>query len=242
MPWLTLAHAEREDLAAFLESLSPQQWQAPTLCGRWNVRQVAAHAISFDELGAGEMVRRFMRGRLNTDRINELGVAEQADRSPEQLVALLRRYATPHGLTAGFGGRVALTDNMIHQQDIRRVLDAPRTIPPERLRVALDFTRYSPTIRGAWTVRGLRLVATDLEWSHGDGPVMAGEGEALLMAMAGRQDALEDLSGPVGQTRRSDVSISALGNDADLRRYFCKKVFERISEKVCEWGLDRSYL
>ena len=146
--------AEREDFAAFLETLSPEQWEAPTLCDRWNVRQVAAHAISFDELGAGEMVRRFMRGRLNTDRINEVGVADYADRSPEQLVALLRRYATPHGLTAGFGGRVALTDNMIHQQDIRRVLDAPRTILPERLRVALDFTRYSPTIRGAWTVRG----------------------------------------------------------------------------------------
>ena len=156
---------------------------------------MVAHAISFDELGAGEMVRRFMRGRLNTDRINEVGVADYADRSPEQLVALLRRYATPHGLTAGFGGRVALTDNMIHQQDIRRVLDAPRTIPPERLRVALDFTRYSPTIRGAWTVRGLRLVATDLGWSHGDGPAVDGPGEALLMAMAGRKDALKDLSG-----------------------------------------------
>jgi uncharacterized protein (TIGR03083 family) len=196
VPWLTLARHEREDFASFLESLTPKQWEAPTLCDRWNVRQVAAHAISFDELGGGELVRRFVRGRLNTDRINELGVADYADRSPEQLVALLRRYATPHGLTAGFGGRVALTDNMIHQQDIRRVLDAPRAIPSERLRVALDFTRYSPTIRGAWTVRGLRLVATDLEWSYGDGPVVGGPGEALLMAMAGRKDALKDLNGP----------------------------------------------
>ena len=89
--WLDLARAEREDFAAFLETLSPEQWEAPTLCDRWNVREVAAHAISFDELGGGEMVRRFMQGRLNTDRINEVGVADYADRSPEQFVALLRR-------------------------------------------------------------------------------------------------------------------------------------------------------
>lgn len=50
MPWLDLAQAEREDFAAFLESLTAEQWEAPTLCDRWNVRQVAAHAISFDEL------------------------------------------------------------------------------------------------------------------------------------------------------------------------------------------------
>lgn len=196
MPWLNLARDEREDFAAFLESLKPQQWDAPTLCDQWNVRQVAAHAISFDGLGRGDMVRRFVRGRFNADRINALGVADYADRSSEQLVALIRQYATPHGLTAGFGGRTALSDNMIHQQDIRRALDLPRTIPTDRLRVALDFTRFSPTIRGAWKARGLQLVATDLDWSFGGGAAVRGPGEALLMAMAGRPDALKNLTGP----------------------------------------------
>jgi uncharacterized protein (TIGR03083 family) len=196
VPWLELARAERGDFAAFLESLSPEQWQAPTLCDEWNVREVAAHAISFDELGPGELVRRFLSGLLIVDRINDVGVADYADRSPEQLVALIRAYARPHGLTAGFGGRIALTDNMIHQQDIRRALGIPRTIPPERLLVALDFSLYAPTIRGAWRARGLRLVATDGGWSHGGGPEVRGPGEALLMVMAGRGDALKDLSGP----------------------------------------------
>ena len=196
MPWLDLARAEREDFAAFLETLSPEQWQTPTLCDRWNVHDVVAHAISFDELGPGALVRRFARGLLVVDRINDVGVADYADRTPEQLVALIRAHSRPHGLTAGFGGRVALTDNMIHQQDIRRPLDIPRTIPAERLRVALDFSRYAPTIRGAWRTRGLRLVATDSGWSHGGGPEVRGPGEALLMAMAGRSDALKDLGGP----------------------------------------------
>ena len=145
---------------------------------------------------AAESVRRFLKGRLMVDRINQIGVDDYADRTPDQLIELIRRYAEPHGLTAGFGGRVALTDNMIHQQDIRRALGIPRTIPAERLRTALDFSRYAPTIRGAWRARGVHLVGTDIEWSHGKGPDVQGPGEALLMAMAGRPDALKDVSGP----------------------------------------------
>ena len=196
MPWLELARAEREDFAAFLETLSPAQWEEPTLCERWCVREVAAHALSFDELSRGQLVRRFLKGWLMVDRINQVGVDDYADRTPEELVALVRTHAEPHGLTAGFGGRIALTDNMIHQQDIRRPLDIPRTIPSERLRVALDFSLYAPTIRGAWRARGVRLTATDIDWSHGRGPEVRGSGEAILMTMAGRGDALQDLGGP----------------------------------------------
>ena len=82
---------------------------------------------------------------------------------------MIRAGSEPHDLTGGFGGRVALTDGMIHQQDIRRPLGLPRTIDPQRLRTALDFARIAPTIRGAWRARGVRLVATDLHWSHGRG-------------------------------------------------------------------------
>ena len=195
MSWLDLARSEREDFAAFLETLPPEKWEAPTLCERWNVREVAAHAISFDELRGGALVRRFLKGWLTVDRINQVGVDDSADRTPEELIALIRTHAEPHGLTAGFGGRVALTDNMIHQQDIRRPLGLPRTIDPRRLRVALDFALTAPTIRGARRAKRLHLVATDLDWSHGGGPEVQGPGEALLMVMAGRGEALKDLSG-----------------------------------------------
>ena len=116
--------------------------------------------------------------------------------SPAELVDTVRKYAEPSGLGAGFGGRIALTDNMIHQQDIRRVLGAPRVIAAERLLVALDFARWAPLIRGALRARGVRLVATDVDWSAGTGPEVRGPGEALLMVMAGRRDALTDLDGP----------------------------------------------
>ncbi|RDH79991.1 maleylpyruvate isomerase family mycothiol-dependent enzyme [Mycolicibacterium moriokaense] len=196
MPWIDLARDERHDLATFLETLTPSQWEAPTLCERWNVRDVVAHTISFDELRGAALIGRFVKGWLRTDRINQVGVDDYADHTPEELIALIRKHAEPHGMTAGFGGRVALTDNMIHQQDIRRPLQLPRTIDARRLRVALDFAVTAPTIRGARRAKRLHLVATDIDWSHGGGPEVQGPGEALLMAMAGRSDALSDLSGP----------------------------------------------
>jgi uncharacterized protein (TIGR03083 family) len=191
-----LARGERLDFADFLAELSPGQWDGPSLCAGWSVRDVAAHCVSFEGQSPAQLTTRFLKGRLQTDRINAIAVADLADASTEQLIALLRDNATPRGLGAGFGGRVALTDNMIHQQDIRRPLGLVRVIPTERLLVALDFVRFAPTIRGAWQARGVRLVATDVDWSFGRGPEVRGAGEALLMIMAGRPDALADLHGP----------------------------------------------
>jgi uncharacterized protein (TIGR03083 family) len=196
VPTTEMARDEREEFASFLDGLTPEQWNSPTLCEMWTVRDVAIHTVSYDELSAAGLVARFLKGRLNTDRINAIGVADYADRAPEQITAMIRAHAEPHGLTGGFGGKIALTDGMIHQQDIRRSIGILRTIDPERLRTALDFARFAPTIRGAWRARGVRLVASDLDWSHGTGPEVRGTGEALLMAMAGRRAALDDLDGP----------------------------------------------
>jgi len=38
-----LAYAERETFAGLLERLTAQQWDAPSLCAGWTVRDVAAH-------------------------------------------------------------------------------------------------------------------------------------------------------------------------------------------------------
>ena len=72
----------------------------------------------------------------------------------------------------------------------------PRTIPQERLRPVLDFALSAPTIPAKANAKRLRLVATDLEWEHGDGDEVTGTGEALLMAVAGRASALTELDGP----------------------------------------------
>ncbi len=196
MTIMAMACDERREFAALLDELTPQQWEHPTLCEGWRVRDVVAHAFGFDELSRSQLIGRFLRGRLSVRRINALGVAGSAGRTPEELRTMVHAHLQPSGLTTGFGGKIALLDGMVHQQDIRRPLNLPRVIPPERLRPALDFARYAPVVRGAWRARGVRLVVTDLDWSHGRGAEVHGSGEALLMAMAGRGAALDDLTGP----------------------------------------------
>jgi uncharacterized protein (TIGR03083 family) len=193
---MEMARAEREEFATLLEGLSSEQWDRPTLCEKWRVRDVVAHVIGYDALSRAELLRRMAKGVVTRGGANAVGVAEYARKSPEELTALMREYAEPQGLTSGFGGKIALTDGMIHQQDIRRPLEIPRRIPVERLSVALDFTKWAPRLLGALQARGVRLVAVDMDWAYGKGPEVRGSGEALLLAMAGRRVALDDLDGP----------------------------------------------
>jgi uncharacterized protein (TIGR03083 family) len=191
---LEMATAERTDLADFLATLTLDQWNAPSLCARWRVRDVVAHVMSFDGVTLLGMLRRAIRGRMVN--INQVGVDELASLTPEQLLDRLRARLRPQGLATTFGGRLALLDVTIHHQDIRRPLGLSRTIPVERLRCVLSDSLRSPELPGWHLARGVRLAPTDLDWSHGSGPDVTGPAEAVLMAVAGRRSALEELTGP----------------------------------------------
>jgi hypothetical protein len=54
----------------------------------------------------------------------------------------------------------------------------------------------NPRLGAGRRIRGLRLQATDVDWQRGSGPEVKGTGEALLMAMTGRREALKELVGP----------------------------------------------
>ncbi|WP_028922642.1 maleylpyruvate isomerase family mycothiol-dependent enzyme [Pseudonocardia acaciae] len=190
------ARDERADLAELLATLSPEQWEAPSLCEGWRVRDVVAHMLSYDELDTRALVGRFVKGRFALNRTNAVGLAEYGTRDPDQLLTLLNDHLEPRGLTAALGGMVAMLDAMIHHQDIRRPLGLPRQIPPDRLAQGLRCAMIAPPIGAYWRTRGLRLIATDLDWSHGNGPEVRGPGEALLMAAAGRRGVVEELAGP----------------------------------------------
>jgi uncharacterized protein (TIGR03083 family) len=191
---MDMARAERTDLAEFLVTLTPQHWETPSLCSGWTVKDVVAHMISYEELGTRGLLTRFAKGRIV--RANEVGVEEFAPLTPQQLIEFLRNHLTPKGLTAGFGGMIALVDGTIHHQDIRRTLGRPRTVPADRLGRVLGLVPGNPRLGAARRIRGLRLRATDIDWTHGRGPEVTGTGEALLMAMAGRPAAVADLKGP----------------------------------------------
>jgi len=194
---MAMAHAERGDLAEFLATLTPQDWEAPSLCSKWTVKDVVAHVISYEDLGTLGLLKRFAKGGIVwANQVNQVGVDEFAAMSPQQLLEFLRNHLQPRGLTAGFGGMIALVDGTIHHQDIRRSLGRPRRVPTDRLERVLGLVPGNPRLGAGRRIRGLRLRATDMDWTHGHGPEVTGPGEALLMAMSGRPAALADLSGP----------------------------------------------
>jgi uncharacterized protein (TIGR03083 family) len=194
----TLARLERAEFADLLDGLTPAQWGVPSLCDGWAVRDVAAHTIAYLGQSRNRLIVNMIQSRFDIDRLNARGVDDYAGLEPEELTELMRRDVEPSGAAALYGGRVALIECLIHQQDVRRPLGLPRTIPEERLCVSLNYARISPVIGGAHRTRGVRLVASDMDWSAGRGPEIRGAGEALLLAMTGRSATVVDELGGEG--------------------------------------------
>lgn len=99
-----LAHAEAAILAApllarllaLLDDLGPEDWNKPTLCSEWTVRNVVAHQAGAYASGArfAEFRRQWLRmperGRSMLDTVNAFQIAERAGRTPAELIAELR--------------------------------------------------------------------------------------------------------------------------------------------------------
>jgi hypothetical protein len=96
----------------------------------------------------------------------------------------------------------------VHGLDIRWPLGLQRLIPAERLQKSPTFLTTPPASslvpKGA--LGGLRLEASDIGWTHGNGPSVRGSSEALLLAMTGRTIALEHLDGDGVATLRGRLS------------------------------------
>jgi uncharacterized protein (TIGR03083 family) len=191
--------AERRRIADLVDSLSPAQLEVRSLCGAWSVREVAGHLLAAaSPLPGLQVLSTFVTSGFRLHRANARLAAAVARRPPAELADGLRsnagnRFKAP---IVGYPGQ--LTDLQVHGQDMRRPLGLPHGLDLDRLRVSLEFLTggraigFTPRRRLA----GLRLEATDLSWSWGAGPVLAGPAEALMMAVAGRPVALGDLDGP----------------------------------------------
>lgn len=192
---LSLAEEERADLLALLRDLTATQWDTHSLCRKWRVRDVATHVVSYDQLSRVQTIATFLRGGLRTSRVNEIALSRYRDLDPAGIIDLVARNQRPRGLPSAFKGAIALTDGAIHHQDIRRALGLTRNIPERRLIAALTFALTAPTLPTRGNAKGLSFTATDVDWTTGEGPEVSGPGESLLMALAGRPQALNDLTG-----------------------------------------------
>jgi hypothetical protein len=65
------------------------------------------------------------------------------------------------------------------------------------------YKTTGPPLRAKKRLTGLKLEATDVDWSTGSGPEVRGPCMSLILAMVGRTAALPDCEGPGVETLRT---------------------------------------
>lgn len=202
--WQTIAE-ERRAFADVLDTLTPEQWATPSLCGEWTVRDVAAHIMVGPTASIPEVAKAMFRARFKFDRANVLLAKPRAARPTAEITAVLRDRATSRFTPPGHDWHAPLTDLFIHRLDCLHPLGIPTDRPLDPWPEMLGLLT-SPKGRGSFVPKGapeLTLVATDVEWSHGTGPRVEGPAEALALALTRRPVRLDELQGPGTEMLRS---------------------------------------
>jgi uncharacterized protein (TIGR03083 family) len=200
---MPMVHDERRSLAGFLDTLTPEQWRASTWCHKWAVQDVVAHLTAAGHITAPHFFGGFIRSGFNFDRFVEGDLQRYSGGSPDEVRqrydAIIDSDRKPPG-----PAYVALGEVMVHGEDIRRPLGAKGEHAPEHLTTLAElYKKTGAPLRAKTRLAGLRMVATDVDWSTGDGPEVRGPCMSLIMAMVGRSGALADCEGPGVETLRS---------------------------------------
>lgn len=196
--------AEREELTGFLDSLDDDQWNAQSLCPEWRVRDVVAHLTQATQVKVGSFMVGFVGSGFRINHFLAKSARKGGEQDPSALLNAFRGIVDSRSHPPATKPVDVLTDTIVHTQDVRRPLGKPREIEAEHLLAVLERLKGVGFPLGAKKrIAGLKLAASDADWSTGDGPLVTGTGEALAMVMAGRSDALSDLSGEGKETLAS---------------------------------------
>ena len=96
-----------------------------------------------------------------------------------------------------------LGEVIVHSEDIRLPLGISHTYPTDAVVQVADFYQGSNLLIGSKRrIEGLALRATDADWSHGTGPEVAAPA-LLVLAMTGRRQVIDDLTGDGGPALRA---------------------------------------
>jgi uncharacterized protein (TIGR03083 family) len=192
----TLIHGERQALAADLAGLEVAQWQRPSLCADWTVREVLAHMTSTAAMTPAKFFGTLLASGFQFQSLSKKGIRSELGDSPAETLARFKAQAvsttSPPGPLDSWVG-----ESVVHAEDIRRPLGIAHTYAPAAVRRIADFYQRSNMLIGAKKrISGVTLRAADTDWSHGSGPEVTGPLLSLVLAMTGRKAALEDLGGP----------------------------------------------
>jgi uncharacterized protein (TIGR03083 family) len=188
-------HAERKALAADLRSLDEDRWATTSLCSEWTVRDVVAHMTATARMSTPSFFVKLAGSGFSLTRLQAKDIAAEKGGFAADTLAGFEAIVTSTGRPPGPLDTM-LGDTIVHAEDVRRPLGLRHDYPLQALVQVADFYKGSNLIIGTKRrIAGLKLRATDTDWSAGSGPEVAGPMLSLLVAMTGRKVAPGELSG-----------------------------------------------
>jgi uncharacterized protein (TIGR03083 family) len=179
--------AQRAAFADVLQGLTADQWNAPSLCEGWRVRELVAHVSMPFRYSTRQVIGAVLRARGRFDVASDRLARRDAGRlSVPQLIAAVRDNVD-HPWTPPGGGRLgALSHDLIHSLDVTEALGLDSATTPERVRLVLG----NPKLAGAFKVdlAGHCLAATDVEGLRvGQGAEVAMPAKDVLLVLTDRR-------------------------------------------------------
>jgi len=187
--------ALRTELAAQAQELTAAQWDAPSLCAGWRVRDVVAHLILPVGFSPWDGLGSLVRAGFRLEHVIYRDAVQRGSAPAAELLASYRAGIPRRSVPPGRKPANVLADLVIHLQDIRRPLGLPWSYDPELLDQVAGTVHPDKGLGVPGRVAGLSLRATDSRWAAGQGAEVSGPLEALILAMAGRPAALPELAG-----------------------------------------------
>lgn len=195
---------QRHRTIALLDSLSPHEWDGPTLCTEWTVKDLAGHLVWQRDAsylsGLPAVVAAMVRSRGDIARTTcDLAKRWASARSVEQLRTDVRGLPGHHRHVIGTTDINHLIDAIVHTHDIGIPLGRELDADPAAAALAADSTWSMPkgyTLPPTRRLVAFRWRATDIDWDRGDGPLIEGPMAAILCLLTGRGGASRFLAGP----------------------------------------------
>lgn len=192
--WPLIA-AERARLLALLQGLDAGQWSTHSWCTDWTVEQTTAHLTAAAVTGPAAWIWSIVRAGFRPDVHNARQLARRLGDSPagtmSHFACAVDATIAPNKDVAGMLGEV-----VVHGQDIARALGLSLEPDPEAvLVVARFFASKNFAVQSRTMIAGLRLQASDADFSVGEGPLVQGRLLDLVLAMARRPQVLGQVTG-----------------------------------------------
>jgi uncharacterized protein (TIGR03083 family) len=142
--------AERDemlDLAERLAGLDDKQWDSPSLCALWRIRDVLAHVTAGAEgaFGVGAILGGMLRHGFNYNRWVAADGRIRGQQDPAVVLKALRNAADNRKALPGPRSVRGLMHVLVHGQDMCRPLGIKRDLPKAHLAPVADFVKNDVT-------------------------------------------------------------------------------------------------